>query len=288
LVTKTRSVDHLVWVVRDLEIVGSAMERLGFDVMPIMRHARIGTSNRIIQLHDNYLEFVAEIECSPKFLADRLMPRLELENGLAMVSVTSSDLQADHDELTKAGIETAPILNATRAVPLKDGSETATQSSSFYTWNPLGSSMSFFRSQHMKPEAIWIPEYQSHPNGAQTVDALVYVTADPLAHASYFATLFGVAPSTSENSLRLTTARGEIVEIITREEALSRYGEFGVPEDRIGSGCCAAVQYRVTDLAALQEILDENAVSYKRMPREIIVAANACAGVTFIFHDGRS
>lgn len=148
--------------------------------------------------------------------------------------------------------------------------------------------MSFFRTRHMKPEAIWIPEYQSHPNGAQTVDALVYVAADPLAHAAYFETMFGVAPSISDDSLRLTTERGEIVEIITPQEALSRYGEFAVPEDRIGSGCCAAVQYRVSDLATLQEILDQNAVPYKRTPGEIIVAARDCAGVTSIFHDGRS
>ncbi len=280
---RSRSVDHVVWVVPDLTALGHDMERLGFQIMPIMLHDRIGTSNRIIQLHDNYLEFIGDAQRAPAFLADRLVLRLAWERGLAMVSLTSDDLAGDHAALLASGIETNPILNATRAVTMPDGSKDATRSSSFYSWNPAGDSLSLFRSQHGRPETIWIPAYQQHPNGAQTLCGLVYVARDPLASAGYFERMFEAPVQIAGAALSLTTPRGERVEVITPAAAARRFGANAIALDPGDAGCCLAVCIRVADLGTLAEMLHSRQVVFERSATMITVAPGRTAGVIFQF-----
>lgn len=278
-----RSLDHVVWVVPDLADLGHDMERLGFQIMPTMVHERIGTSNRIIQLQHNYLEFIGDAQRAPAFLADRLVLRLAWQRGLAMVSLTSDDLAGDHAALAASGIETNPILNATRAVTMPDGSKDATRSSSFYTWNPAGDSLSLFRSQHGRPETIWIPEYQRHPNGAQTLCGLVYVANDPLASAGYFERMFEASAQISGDALLLTTPRGERVEVITRAAAATRFGANMIPLDPGDTGCCLAVCIRVADLGALEMLLRQRQVAFQCSASMLTVAPERTAGVIFQF-----
>jgi hypothetical protein len=51
-----RSLDRFVVAVKAPEKAGALYERLGFQVMPQMRHIEIGTCNRVFQLHDAYVE----------------------------------------------------------------------------------------------------------------------------------------------------------------------------------------------------------------------------------------
>src|ERR1700684_3277514 len=90
--TTARSLDHFVIAVCDVEAAGSAYERLGVHALPRARHIEIGTSNRVIQLRDTYLELVGDLEKSPPLLRDRMLPRFACGEGVAIVRLTSSDL----------------------------------------------------------------------------------------------------------------------------------------------------------------------------------------------------
>jgi hypothetical protein len=193
--TTARSLDHFVIAVRDVEAAGSAYGRLGFHALPRARHIEIGTSNRVIQLRDTYLELVGDLEKSPPLLRERMLPRFSCGEGLAIVSLTSSDLTADHRRIADSGLTPDRILNARRKITMPSGAEDETDSRCFYVWRPDRIFSTLFFSEHRRPETIWAPEYQRHPSTALRVTALIYLSDDPPREVDYATHLLGVRPT---------------------------------------------------------------------------------------------
>jgi hypothetical protein len=281
---KARSLDHVVAIATDLEGVRSMYSAMGFHVLPIMRHIEIGTSNTLIQFQNTYLEFVADIDRGPRFLSDRVLPRLKVGPGLIMLSLTSDGLSQDCKALVGQGIATDPILNARRAVQMPDGSETETDSSSTYTWNPEGNLLSLFLSEHRRRSAIWIPEYQKHANQASDVVAITYaVDGDPHVHATYFSAMLGSPPQRSApGELVFLTPRGERIELVNRA-ALARRFEDAQNVQISASGQGYALTLRVADFAEVQRILDLNHVAHRAKQNQIVVPAASAAGIVLAF-----
>ena len=129
-----RSLDHFAHAVRNLSQAGRAFERLGFHLLPVARHVEIGSCNRVFQLRHTYYELVADLDLSIPLLRDKMMPRFQCGDGMAIVSLTSDDLPGDRAAIGAAGLTPDPIINARRAVPMPDGSVDETNSHCFYVW----------------------------------------------------------------------------------------------------------------------------------------------------------
>jgi hypothetical protein len=282
-----RSLDHFVMAVEDLGKAGALYERLGFQVLPEMRHIEIGTCNRVFQLHDTYVELLGDIDRAPEPLRSKVAARFGCGEGITLVSLTSSDLVEDRSLLEAAGLDPAPITNARRKVRMPEGHFDESDSRCVYTWHELPS-MSLFISQHHKPEVIWSPAYQRHPNGALRVTGLSYVANEPARIIPYFSAMLGAPPIRQEpGSVVYRTRRGETVEILKPDALDARYA------GRV-SRCAALPAYgigleiAVTDLDSCRDLLARNGVPSAEGSRGLIVAPEAAAGTVIAFvQDGR-
>lgn len=285
-----RTLDHFVDAVHDVDVAAGSYEKLGFYVLPKMRHVEIGSCNRIIQLAGTYLELVGDLDLTPPVLRDRLSPRFRCGEGLTMTSLTSTDLPGDHALLSaEADLDVHPILNARRRITMPDGSDDETDSHCFYVWNPRSTFLTLFLSQHYRPHTIWVPAYMRHANGALRVSALTLVADEPLAELSYFRTLLGRDPvSATDSRLQFVTARGELVELLAPSLMEERFGPCAPSTCNAFTGYGVGLRYEVEDLDRCRRLLGANAVPYADASDVIRIAAASAAGIVTEFAQTRS
>lgn len=277
-----RSLDHFVLAVEDLGKAGSLYERLGFQVMPEMRHIEIGTCNRVFQLHDTYVELLGDIDRAPEPLRGKVGARFACGEGITLVSLTSSDLVRDRGLLEAAGLNPAPINNARRKVQMPEGHWDETDSRCVYTWHEQPS-MSLFISQHFKPHVIWSPAYQVHPNTALRIAGLSYVAAQPASIAPYFSAMIGLPPVSEDGgSVIYRTQRGETVEILKPAMLGARFADR-VPACSALSAYGIGLRIAVADLAACRDLLRRNGVPSVETRDGLLVPPEAAAGTVIEF-----
>jgi hypothetical protein len=282
-----RSLDHFVMAVKDLEDAGALYERLGFQVMPQMRHIEIGTINRVFQLHDSYVELLGDIDRAPEPLRGKVGARFACDEGITLVSLTSSDLVGDRALLEAVGLNPAPINNARRKVQMPEGHWDETDSRCVYTWHEQPSA-SLFTSQHFKPHVIWSPAYQVHPNQvhpntALRVTGLSYVAERPTSIAPYFSAIIGLPPVSEEGgSVIYRTRRGETVEIL-KPAALGARFAGRVPTCSTLSAYGIGLTIAAADLAACRALLARNGVASVETESGLLVPPEAAAGTVIEF-----
>ena len=281
-----RSLDHFVIVVRDLDSARSTYGRLGFHALPRARHIEIGSSNHVIQLQETYLELVGDLEKTPALLRERILPRFSCGEGLAIVSLTSSDLAADHQRISEAGFAPARILNARRKIRMPSGSEDETDSSCFYVWRADRLFSTLFFSEHRRPQTIWVPQYQRHANTARRVTALTYLSDNPAAEVDYVSHLLGTGPRCSNSDhVSFETARGETIEFLTHALLSRRLGDLAPSACPALNVFPVGVVIEVGDLKACESALLEGGVPISRMGGRIVVRASHACGVLLEFKE---
>lgn len=279
-----RELDHYVIQVRDLDASGTSYERLGFHVLPKMRHIEIGSANRVVQFQHTYLELLGDLDLAKPVVGDNLAERWRCGEGLAMVSLNSVDIDSDHAWVKNLSLNPAPIISARRKVSMPNGTEDETDSVCFYIFRPARKYLSLFLSQHRKPQVIWIPEYQQHPNTAVETTGITWVSDDPTLDRDYFTQLYGVAPELEEAGLiRWRGSRNDTAEIYSRERLAERYPNVAVAACDQLPGYPAGLQISVRDMARLRSILDENKVDYVTAPETVTIAPEQAHGVVIEF-----
>jgi hypothetical protein len=281
-VAERRSLDHFVIATKDVEVAGAQYERLGFQVMPVMRHVEIGTCNRVFQLQDSFVELLGDIDRAPEYLREKLVDRFHCGEGLTLVSLTSDDLPGDREILDAAGLKPAPIVNARRKVRMPEGHFDETDSRCVYTWN-AEFSMSLFLSHHYKPHVIWSAAYQLHPNTATRVTKLTYVAQDPQAFTDYISAMIGFPPTRQEDGVvSYRTKRGETLELLTPAKLQAQFGGEFQPCTKL-SAYGIGLEIAVTDLDACRGILSRNGVPCLAAGHRVVVHPDAAAGTILEF-----
>ena len=280
-----RSLDHFAHAVQNLDLAGAAFERLGFQVLPVARHAELGSCNRIFQLRNTYYEIVADLDWSLPLLRDRMMPRFQCGDGMAIVSLTSDDLPRDRDTVAALGLVPDPILNARRAIPMPDGTTDETNSHCFYVWRDgRRRYLTLFLSHHYKPETIFVPAYQRHPNGAIEVTGLTYVSENPAGDTKYFGAMFGAPPvRASPAAVAFITPRGELVEIIAPPLLEDRFGAAAPAWCGLLGGYGVAMEFRVENLGRSRALLATNGVPAIDEGSRLVIPASHGAGMVLTF-----
>ena len=226
---QTRALDHYVLQVHDVDVAGASFERLGFQVRPRMTHIDFGTSNRVVQLRNTYLELLGGLKTAPGDIVREYLPRFECGEGLSHVSLRSWDLAADHRAAADLGLDPGRLTSARREVVMPDGSVEETDSDFFYLWRRERLYLSLFLCEHRKPATIWIPEYQEHPNTAVDTLRVTFVSDDPLQDREYFSKLYRRGPTAeSPDAVRFTGARGDVAEVCSRDRIQARFAPLDV------------------------------------------------------------
>lgn len=286
-----RSLDHFVIAVESLESASATYRRLGFHVRPIARHEEIGSSNCVIHFPRTYLELFSPGESSRAIretyrqLLEPYRQRLLFGEGIAHVSLDSTDLEADRRLMQERGLSPEPTLNARRKIIRPDGTPDETASRCFYMWRPDSRFLSLFLSEHPRPETIFIPEYEDHANSAAEVSRVVYMSRDPAGDVDYFSRLFGQAPDTlSERGFAFVGRRGDVTEVLTIAAARDRYGSLlPAPTCEPLAGVGVAMHFATHSMARCAAHLSGAGVPFERRGQEILVPGNEACGMTMVF-----
>jgi len=181
--------DHVVVTVRDLDASARQWQSLGFTVSPRGTHSPIlGSGNYTIMFGDDYLELLgilAETEHN-KPTRDFLKER----EGIERAAFTTDDATAGADELKSCGLEPLGPVHFGRPVDLPNGGKGEAKFNVF-RW-PLDEnpgSLRIFACQHLTRETVWIPELQSHANGASRIISVEVLAADAKAAAEHLSRL---------------------------------------------------------------------------------------------------
>lgn len=285
--TDVRSLDHFAISVLDVDRAGDTFARLGFQTLPLTRHIELGSCNRVIQLHETYLEVVGHFERAPAQLKDRMLPRYATGEGLSIVSLTCLDLEAERTRIGATVWTPDPIVNARRRIPMPDGSEDETDSSCLYVWRPDRLYSTLFFSVHRRPETIWIASYQVHPNTARRVTRLTYYSAEPQLEVDYVQTMLGAKPvHSAPDRVEFQTARGESIEILGAARVRERYAGLAPSIEASEPVFGIALSIEVDDLVRCLATLDANNVPYEHARDTVTVPASHAHGVVLEFRAG--
>jgi len=181
--------DHVVVTVRDLDASARQWQSLGFTVSPRGTHSAIlGSGNYTIMFGEDYVELLgilAETEHN-KPTRDFLRER----EGIERAAFTTDDAAAGAAELKSRGLEPLGPVHFGRPVDLPNGGKGEAKFNVF-RW-PLDEnpgSLRIFACQHLTRDTVWIPELQSHANGASRIIRVEVLAADAKAAAEHLSRL---------------------------------------------------------------------------------------------------
>lgn len=284
----TRGIDHIVHIVRDLDVARAMYERLGFQVGAENVHPW-GTRNRLVQFPGSYIELLSFPE------PEKLSPvpagtysfgefnRAFLEacgEGLSFLVLQSRDPAAEKAAFDKAGFGGFPVMDFSRKALRPNGKETEVSFSLAFARDPKSLHTGFFTCLHRTPKEIWFRELQRHKNGAKGIAAAVFVAENPTDHHIFFEAFTG-ARDIRATSLGLTieTPQGEIL-IYDRRAFLDAFGAEA-PKD---AGLrFAGFILRVSNLGQTQKLLKSNGLKTRDMHGRLVTGPDETAGTVIAF-----
>jgi hypothetical protein len=200
--------DHLVILVRDLELVSADYERLGFAVTPGGEHADGLTRNALVPFQDGtYLELVSFLD--PEDPADNVWGwrRFYPQEGLIDYCAASDDLDADVERLASLGFGVEGPEDGGRRLP--DGTSIRWRSARIRQEGRIFP----FLIEDLTPRDLRVPggPETRHPNGSIGVSRLEISAPDKDSAANLLAALADTAPPVRFGSctLRPVEARDE-------------------------------------------------------------------------------
>lgn len=200
-------IDHVVIDVRDRMAEGAeAWRRLGFQLTPMGRHS-LGSANHLAVLGRDYLELLGT-DVPGGALRPDIAPYPVGLNGLVFRTGGAEALSAGQQA---RGVPIGPAQAFHRPVDLPDG----TSGEAHFRTARLDRAAAFdgrlYWCEHLTPEHVWRPEWQSHPNGALGVARILLSVRDPERQAAMFRRMFGAAAVTEGTEGRAILLAGEAV-----------------------------------------------------------------------------
>lgn len=283
-----RGLDHVVHVVRDLDMAGEVYDLLGFSVGARNRHPW-GTQNRIVQAHGFFIELleVSEPDLVPEpdeshfsfgaFNRDFLARNGQ---GLSMLAFESLDPAADKAQFDAAGLGGFEVSDFSRKPRRPEGAEAEVSFSLAFARDPAVPDVGFFSSLQHKPENFWNPDLQRHANGVTELSSVIAVAERPADHVALFEVLAGVTAMRAVDGWYIaSTPRGRI-EIMTRALFEQRYGGPAPA----GTGLrLAALCFCVPGITSMRRGLAARRMIEEKIQGLIVVPPSACMGATLAF-----
>ncbi|KTT32736.1 VOC family protein [Pseudomonas rhizoryzae] len=283
-------IDHPLVSVRDHAAALANYQRLGFAPSPISYHPW-GTVTSLMMFPSNFIELIGVADPA-KFgtgavdgfcFGRRLGEFLAREEGVSLVALHSTDCDGDHAELVARGLASQGRIDFRRAMRLPDGSPgEAVVSLGLFLDDQLPDVSNFICHQH-RPELIWVPGWQQHPNGALGIDALTYVAAEPGLLATRWRLLYGeTAVVHNGDSIQVDSGCG-LLRALTPEQAAAEYDAVGLPQARAERPHAIAIRVAVASLARVREVLNASGIEGMERGGCLQVAPEHCGNVILEF-----
>ncbi len=277
--------DHVVVVVRNLDVAAEQWARLGFTVSPRGLHsAHMGTANHTLMLQEDYLELMGVVAATERNAPTRAL--LEKREGIERAAFTTSDAAAGVAALHALGYKNAiGPTDFSRPVTRADGSKTEAVFATFqWPLDERPGGLRIFACQHFTRNAVWLPELTTHANGAYKINHIELLSTDPHVGAAHMARLIDMpigrdadgAPRVESGS-----GRGAFV-FIDRAMLAARHP--GVPLAGLPEEGAVVLSLRVKDARKTAAALGANGIAVS--PKVVKVAPSNASGVLIEFVEG--
>jgi catechol 2,3-dioxygenase-like lactoylglutathione lyase family enzyme len=235
-----RAIDHVVLAVRDLDGAAARYEQLGFTLTPRASHDdRMGTSNRLAQFRGRSFIELLEVDRPDKLAAhdlSRVPPffsfgdhnRLALNEreGLSILVFASDDARADIRRFEAAGLSTFRPFDFERQARLPDGTEATVAFTLAFTQSPEMPRIAFMVSQNRAQEFFWKADYQSHPNGAQAINAVYLASMSPRRDAAFISAMFDGDVVPISGGMRVSCGPSQEVRVLSPQALMDHDPTF--------------------------------------------------------------
>jgi hypothetical protein len=281
-----RRLDHLVVCVRDLEQAALDWQKLGFNLTPTGVHP-FGTSNRLAQFADNFVELLAVTDealvpaAAPGHFSFAAHNRdfLKSAEGMSMLVLHSTDAHADAARFRADRIGAYAPFDFGRDAALPDGGTARVAFSLAFATDPAMPGVAFFTCQQRHPpELFWKPEYQRHANGTSRVIEVVMSAEEPAAHRDFLERLMECPAELAPGRLTVGDDHNRITLLGHSELARRLPGLASSSSPRF----CAA-RLVVADLDATRRALESNGVSFAMTGGALLIPSVATHGLALEF-----
>ena len=269
--------DHVVIDVRDrVDEAERCFRSLGFHLTPRGHHT-LGSVNHLAMFTTDYLELLGFGNDGP------IRPEImRFPAGLNGLVFKTADAEAIHRQAAAVGLPVLPVQSFSRPVALQGGTRDARFRTTRLDPDQVAMGRVYF-CEHLTPDLVWRPEWQSHPNGALAIVRVVVATPNPRHTADMFRGLFGNDAIAERDTAQILTAGTARVELSTPEAVASEFGETTAqPAGR--SEYMAALGIRIRSLPEAERCL--RSVSGVRVEsHRLTVPAGAAFNTTIIFSE---
>jgi catechol 2,3-dioxygenase-like lactoylglutathione lyase family enzyme len=267
--------DHVVIDVRDrIDEAMRCFSALGFQLTARGRHT-LGSVNHLAMFATDYLEllgFPRDGETRPEIT--------RFPEGLNGLVFKTGDADIVHREAQAAGLPVLPVQSFSRPVSLSEETRDARFRTTRLDADKVAMGRVYF-CEHLTPELVWRPEWQSHPNTACSIVRVVVATPDPQRTAALFRGLFGPEAVADRDGRRLIVAGAAQVDLATPNMVAAEFGEMAA-EAAGRAEYMTALGLKVASLAAAAQQL-RGVPGVRIEPERMVVSAAAAFNTTIVF-----
>lgn len=263
------SLDHAGAIVRDLALGAARWERLGFALSPLSRQrgkmpgrdeeGLWASANRCAIFRQGYLELIGLVDPACFNPWEKFLDRFE---GLHLLALRVPDADAAHAAFAARGDSLQATLNppVQRARTLDvDGVERTMGFRNIFSKDEHYPEGRYIVIEHQTPEYLWQPRYQTHPNGALALQAVLVAAGDVPAQAARLQALLGTPGVACGGVTRFAPAGGGSIELHAAQGFEARHG-WAPPAL---PGFCG-VEVRFEDRAQAARCMEDNGVRVRR------------------------
>jgi catechol 2,3-dioxygenase-like lactoylglutathione lyase family enzyme len=267
--------DHVVIDVRDrIDEAMRCFSALGFHLTLRGRHT-LGSVNHLAMFATDYLEllgFPKDGETRPEIT--------RFPEGLNGLVFKTADADLVHQEAVAAGLPVLPVQSFSRPVALAAERRDARFRTTRLDPDEVAMGRVYF-CEHLTPELVWRPEWQSHPNTACAIARVVVATPDPQRTAVLFRGLFGPGAVAGRGEQRLIMAGAAQVELAMPNVVAAEFGEAAAePAER--AEYMAALGLKVKSLGPAAQLL-RGIPGARVETHRVVVPAAAAFNTTIVF-----
>jgi catechol 2,3-dioxygenase-like lactoylglutathione lyase family enzyme len=269
--------DHVVIDVRDrIDEAARCFRSMGFRLTPRGHHT-LGSVNHLAMFATDYLELLGFGEGGAARADLARFPA-----GLNGLVFKTADAELTHRGAAAAGLPVLPVQSFSRPVELAGEARDARFRTTRLDPAQVAMGRVYF-CEHLTPDLVWRPEWQSHPNGASAITRVVIATAYPRHTARLFWGLFGDDAVADRNGSQIVRAGTAEVELSAPDAVAAEFGETAVlPTGR--SEYMAALGIRVRSLPEAGKYL-RDVPGLRAEPHRLVVPAGAAFNTTIIISE---
>lgn len=268
-------IDHLGWLVNDLDSVAASFVRLGFTLSPRQTHSpNMGSANHTFVLGDTYVELIAFTRTTP--FNEPWRRRVGEREGLYIASARTDDAAAALVEVRAAGFGASDLVTHSRPATLPDGRVVEVAFDVVYLDEDAVAPLHMSICGHRSPEHIFIDELSRHANTAVALHEVHVVTDDCVAAAGRCAALFGTVAQRRDGGLSVDAGKVAI-DFVTRSHASTTMATRAVRDAPAG------VCFQVASLVSAEAVLMRNGVDSSRIGSRLVVPSASAGGCAVEF-----